>query len=143
MHWTYDNWTLSFMKYFCNFLVYKYFMWFIICDLVLLIFGNMLMNLDVLHNKLNLDKPPIIQKYCCYKMPNQNILFFLFCVTLGSTIKWECSIWILGFKKKLVREIEVNKLDKISLIGTFVLFFKKNCKYWIQFKFYFKIIFVL
>jgi hypothetical protein len=48
MHWTYDDWALSFMKDSCDFLVYIYiyFMWFIICDLVLLIFGNMLMNLD-------------------------------------------------------------------------------------------------
>jgi hypothetical protein len=32
----------------------------------------MLMNLDVLRNKLVLDKPPIIQKYFCHKLPNQN-----------------------------------------------------------------------
>jgi hypothetical protein len=31
-----------------------------------------------LHDKLDLDKPPIIQKYCCHKMPNQNIFFFFF-----------------------------------------------------------------
>jgi len=47
MHWTYDDWTLSFIKYSCDFLVYTYSMWYIFCDLVLLIFGNMLMNLDV------------------------------------------------------------------------------------------------
>jgi hypothetical protein len=46
MHWTYDDWTLSFMKDSCDFLVYICFIWFIICDLVLLIFGNMLMNLN-------------------------------------------------------------------------------------------------
>jgi hypothetical protein len=36
----------------------------------------MLMNLHVLRNKLDLDKPLMIQKYCCHKMPNQIILFF-------------------------------------------------------------------
>jgi hypothetical protein len=46
VHWTYDDWTLSLMKISCDFLVYVYFMWFIICDIILLIFGNMLMNLD-------------------------------------------------------------------------------------------------
>jgi hypothetical protein len=50
------------------------------------------MNLDFFGNKLDLDKPPIIQKYfCCHKMPNQFYLFIL-CVTLGSSIKWQCSI---------------------------------------------------
>jgi hypothetical protein len=33
----------------------------------------MLMNLDFLRNKLYLEKPLIIQKYCCHKMPNQFI----------------------------------------------------------------------
>jgi len=33
-----------------------------------------------LHNKLDLDKPPIIQKYCCHKMPNQFIFIYLFYV---------------------------------------------------------------
>jgi hypothetical protein len=36
----------------------------------------MLMNLDFLHNKLYLEKPLIIQKYCCHKMPNQFLNFF-------------------------------------------------------------------
>ncbi len=44
-------------------------MLFIICDFALLIFGNVLMNF--FFNKLNLDKPPIIKKYCCHKVPNK------------------------------------------------------------------------
>jgi hypothetical protein len=42
----------------------------------------------------------------------------------------------------LIKEIEVKRLDKISLTQTFALFFKKICKYWIQF-FFFLVIFVL
>jgi hypothetical protein len=60
-------------------------------------------------NKLDLDKSPIIQKYYCHKMNNQNILFF--CVTLHSTMRmFHLNFW--DFKKK-VKEIEMNKLDKI------------------------------
>jgi hypothetical protein len=35
------------------------------------------MNLNFLRNKLDLDKLPIIQKYCCHKVPNQFI--YLLC----------------------------------------------------------------
>jgi hypothetical protein len=41
----YDDWTLSFVKDSCDFLIYIYFMWFIIC--LFLIFGNVSMNLNV------------------------------------------------------------------------------------------------
>jgi hypothetical protein len=43
-----------------------------------------------LRNKLDLDKPPIIQKYYCHNVPNQYI--YICGVTLSSTIKWERSI---------------------------------------------------
>jgi hypothetical protein len=45
-------------------------MWFIICDIGLLIIRNMLQNSDVLCNKLDLDKLLIIQKCYCYKVSN-------------------------------------------------------------------------
>jgi hypothetical protein len=34
------------------------------------------MNLNVLRNKLDLDKALIIQSNCCHKVPNQNIIFY-------------------------------------------------------------------
>jgi hypothetical protein len=73
-------------------------------------------------NKLDLDKLRIIQKYYCHKVPNQHIYIITLSPQSNGSVPFEFEF----FLKTLVREIEVNRLDKISLIRTFVLFFKKN-----------------
>ncbi len=47
--------------------------------------------------KLNLDKPSIIQKYCCYKVLNQFIIFTVFYVKLGSKSNGSVPFEILNF----------------------------------------------
>jgi hypothetical protein len=55
-----------------EFLVYMYFMWCIIYDIVFSIFGTMLINFNVFFkNKQDLDKHLTIQQYYCYKVVNQ------------------------------------------------------------------------
>jgi hypothetical protein len=64
-----------------EFLVYMYFMWCIIYDLFLLIFGTMLMNFNVFfQNKQDLDKHLTIQKNIIIKCPNK--IFYFSCVIL-------------------------------------------------------------
>jgi len=92
----------------------------------------------LLHNKLDLNKPLIIQKYCCHKVPNQKninrlyiyIYIYIFVLhQVDQQLDGNVPFDFLVFLKTLVREIEVNELNKISLIKTFVLFFKIFGKY--------------
>jgi len=72
-------WQLNFVIYEknCDFLIYMYFLWFIICDLVLLIFEKHVDKFKCFcNNKLDLDKPPIIQKYYCHNVPNQIYIYY-------------------------------------------------------------------
>jgi hypothetical protein len=54
-------------------------------------------------------------------MPNPKKIIYIF-VTLGSTITWECSFFIFKIFETIVKETEMNRTRKISLIRIFVLF---------------------
>jgi hypothetical protein len=69
----------------------------------------------LLRNKLDLDKPPIIQKYSCHKLRNQNFSFFLFLCYI--MLNNQMRVFHLNFVifKTLISGTKVKGLDKISL----------------------------
>jgi hypothetical protein len=121
MNWTYIDRTLSFMKNSCDFLLYifhvihnlwscSFNIWKHVDEFKFFcVISSIWTNLEQFKN--------IVVIKCLIKISS-----FSFSCYWGSIIRWECSTWILGFLRTLVREIQVNGLYKISLTWTFVLF---------------------